>query len=278
MSKKSRSKVKSRMISLIVFVLLACLAVYIYHGLQTPLTVTTYNYHNKKIPSAFSDYTIVQISDLHCKNFGKNQSELISKIKAAKPDMIALTGDIVDEDHDSISSVEDLLKGIKDLAPIYFVTGNHELTSLAATQYQELLALFQKYGVTDLDNDSVKLKKDGQSITLYGRQYFSQYLTDSLPIASDKDFDILLYHGSDNFKEIAPYHYDLILSGHAHGGIVRLPIWGGIFGNDGTFFPEYAGGEYTIGDATLISSRGLGDASIPRFNNPPELVVIKLNP
>ena len=208
MSKKSRSKVKSRMISLIVFVLLACLAVYIYHGLQTPLTVTTYNYHNKKIPSAFSDYTIVQISDLHCKNFGKNQSELISKIKAAKPDMIALTGDIVDEDHDSISSVEDLLKGIKDLAPIYFVTGNHELTSLAATQYQELLALFQKYGVTDLDNDSVKLKKGGQSITLYGRQYFSQYLTDSLPIASDKDFDILLYHGSDNFKEIAPYHYD----------------------------------------------------------------------
>lgn len=125
--------------------------------------------------------------------------------------MIALTGDIVDEDHDSISSVEDLLKGIKDLAPIYFVTGNHELTSLAATQYQELLALFQKYGVTDLDNDSVKLKKGGQSITLYGRQYFSQYLTDSLPIASDKDFDILLYHGSDNFKEIAPYHYDLIL-------------------------------------------------------------------
>ena len=97
--------------------------------------------------------------------------------------MIALTGDIVDEDHDSISSVEDLLKGIKDLAPIYFVTGNHELTSLAATQYQELLALFQKYGVTDLDNDSVKLKKGGQSITLYGRQYFSQYLTDSLPIA-----------------------------------------------------------------------------------------------
>lgn len=60
--------------------------------------------------------------------------------------------------------------------------------------------------------------------------------------------------------------------------LVRLPIWGGIFGNDGTFFPEYAGGEYTIGDATLISSRGLGDASIPRFNNPPELVVIKLNP
>lgn len=226
MSKKSRSKVKSRMISLIVFVLLACLAVYIYHGLQTPLTVTTYNYHNKKIPSAFSDYTIVQISDLHCKNFGKNQSELISKIKAAKPDMIALTGDIVDEDHDSISSVEDLLKGIKDLAPIYFVTGNHELTSLAATQYQELLALFQKYGVTDLDNDSVKLKKGGQSITLYGRQYFSQYLTDSLPIASDKDFDILLYHGSDNFKEIAPYHYDLILSGHAHGGIVPTPNLG----------------------------------------------------
>ena len=124
--------------------------------------------------------------------------------------MIALTGDIVDEDHDSISSVEDLLKGIKDLAPIYFVTGNHELTSLAATQYQELLALFQKYGVTDLDNDSVKLKKGGQSITLYGRQYFSQYLTDSLPIASDKDFDILLYHGSDNFKEIAPYHYCLL--------------------------------------------------------------------
>lgn len=104
------------MISLIVFVLLACLAVYIYHGLQTPLTVTTYNYHNKKIPSAFSDYTIVQISDLHCKNFGKNQSELISKIKAAKPDMIALTGDIVDEDHDFPSSViEDLLKGSKTL-------------------------------------------------------------------------------------------------------------------------------------------------------------------
>ncbi len=93
--------------------------------------------------------------------------------------MIALTGDIVDEDHDSISSVEDLLKGIKDLAPIYFVTGNHELTSLAATQYQELLALFQKYGVTDLDNDSVKLKRAVSPLLCMADNTFSQYLTDS---------------------------------------------------------------------------------------------------
>ncbi len=270
---KNQTRHPLRIVALIFCI---ALAIYIVNGLRTPLTVVEYVYQNDKIPEEFSGYTIVQISDLHCENFGNKQSELIEAIAKCEPDLIVLTGDIVDKDHDDISPAIQLLEGIHELAPIYYVTGNHELLPEARTQYHDLLAAFETYGITDLDDSQVTLKEGNASINLYGRRFLSKYLTVNLPIASEKEFDILLYHASDNFDIIAPYHYDLVLSGHMHGGIVRFPLIGGVFGNDGNFFPTFDKGMYTINDATLIASAGLGDARIPRFYNPPELTVIKL--
>ncbi len=269
---------KHKFRSFITLILMVAFGAYLIQGFYAPLTVTEYIYHNDKIPEDFSGYTIVQLSDLHCKNFGDNQSQLIEAITECKPDIIVLTGDFVDADHTDIQPVIDLIEGIHTLAPIYFITGNHDLVPEARPQYLKMLDVFEQYGVIDLDDDKVTLRKGDSFIRLYGRKYLSKYLTISLPIASEVYFDILLYHGNDNFDAIAPYHYDLVLSGHSHGGVVQLPFVGGLIGNDRNFFPKYDKGMFTSGDSTLIVSGGLGNNLMPRFNNPPEITVIKLVP
>lgn len=243
---------------------------------QTDLEVTHYEYSSSKVPSEFDGYKIVQISDLHHKNFGRNQSELIQAIQEEEPDLILLTGDIVDKNHTDMAPVENLIKGISSLAPVYYVTGNHELDMGAVKQYDALEMLFQQYGIVDLDDRSVEIKQGEASIYVHGQKFRSYYITDYLPLADESKFNILLYHCSDYFDLINDYGYDIIFSGHSHGGIVRLPFVGGVFGNSGDFFPDYAGGTYTENGCTLFASRGLGDAKIPRFYNPPEVVSVTL--
>lgn len=260
---------------LILFSTLFC--AYIIIGFtNTKLEVNEYTYTSTKLPKDFDGYKIVQLSDLHHKNFGTNQSELIELIKAQKPDLILLTGDIVDEDHTDMKSVEDLFKGIEGVAPIYYTTGNHELDSKAKSQYGQLLNLMDKYGVVDLDDESVEISKGDSSIYLHGQMFRSYYVTDYLSEADRGKFNILMYHCSDYFDLISNYGYDIIFAGHSHGGIIRLPIIGGIFGNSGDYFPDYAGGVYYKDNCTLFSNRGLGDAKVPRFYNPPEILSITL--
>lgn len=267
---------KIKPIPIILISLLAILCIYITIGLQQQLEITNYIYESSKIPEKFDGYKILQISDLHCETFGTSQEDLLASIFSCSPDIIVMTGDIVDEDHDDISSVEDLLKGLDFAFPIYYVTGNHELDSNAASQYQQLLDLFSQYQVVDLDDSSSVISIEDSRIYLHGRKYLSKYVVDYLQPADTSVFNILLYHGSDNFDAISNFQYDLVLSGHAHGGIVRLPFLGGVFGNSGNLFPKYDAGMFTVGNSTLISSRGLGKTIIPRFYNNPELVLITL--
>lgn len=246
--------------------------------LNTDLKLTKYDYYSSKIPKAFNGYKIIQISDLHHKNFGTNQSDLIKIINSQNPDIILLTGDIVDEDHTDMTPIEDLLKGICNTAPIYYVTGNHELELDASEQYGKLQVLFDNYGVVDLDDKSVELTKGGDSIYLTGLKYRSDYIKGYLESADSSKFNILMYHGSNNFNQICKYGYDLVFSGHSHGGIVRLPFIGGLIGNKGDgLLPNYCGGVFENNNSTLISSCGLGDSDIPRFNNPPEVVMITIH-
>ncbi len=245
-------------------------------GFDQRLQVTRYRYYNSKLPQAFEGTRIAFLSDLHCKSFGRGQSELLAAIEEAKPDIVVLTGDIVDESHTDLSAVEALLQGLQAIAPAYYITGNHELLPTAANQYDSLLKLLEQYGVTNLDDRTVALKKDDQSIALTGSRYRSFYVTQYLPQADESQFNILLYHGSDVFDLLAPFGYDLVLAGHTHGGLVRLPLVGGLIGNDGELFPPYDGGIYTQGASTMLSSRGLGDAVLPRFYNRPELVLVTL--
>lgn len=270
-----KSKKKKHHWGIFIFLLIS---IYIFIGLlPSSIDVTHYNYKSGKLPLEFNGFKIVQISDLHNKNFGKNQSELIHLIKKENPDIIVLTGDIVDEDHDNLKSVEDLLMGIKDISPVYFVSGNHEQCREAQIQYSKLKLLLNDYGVTILNDNSHIITINNSSITLTGSQYYGEYTGSKLPKADKDSFNILLCHDNNVIDTIYDYGYDIILSGHCHGGIIRLPYLGGVIGNSRNLFPKYDAGVFEKGNCTQYISRGLGDADVPRFYNPPELVVITLH-
>lgn len=261
----------------LLLLLIPIFLIYLIIGFKNELVITHYDYYNAKIPAEFDGYKILQISDLHCKNFGTEQSDLISSIHACNPDIIVLTGDIIDDTLISIKPVYDLIAGLNQQYPIYFITGNHELEPSASKSYGDMLDIFKSFNVTLLDDSTIALEKNGRSIHLHGQKFRSKYIVNYLEPANENTFNILLYHASDFFDLIAPFNYDLILSGHIHGGVVRLPIVGGLLSADGSLFPKYDRGKYTMQHSTLIVSAGLGDASIPRFYNNPEIVLITLH-
>ena len=249
-------------------------------GLNPALQTTEYIYESAEIPASFDGYTICQISDLHCKSFGKDNQKLLSEINEMNPDIVVLTGDIVDEDHEDLSAVEALFQGIQQAnIPCYYVTGNHELEDDAEVQYAELLSMIEKYNIINMDDKTQTIRKGTDSIYLTGSKWYSRYVVNFLVPTKPDGFHILLYHGTDFFDLIKDYNYDLVLSGHIHGGIIRLPfINKGLFGNSGELNPQYVSGIYQNkqGTCTMIASRGLGDAFLPRFYNRPELVRITL--
>lgn len=260
-------------------VLILCIIIillYIISGFYNPLVLTRYDYTSSKVPEGFDGYRIVHISDFHCKEFGDRESDLIAMIRNAEPDLILFTGDSIDDEH-SLDNYRDLITGIYNVAPIYYVNGNHEYDSSAPLA--EMKELNEKYQVHDLNDASVVIGHNGDSILLSGLDFrlTMRGLRNNIDYANTTMFNILLYHGTDKFDGIAPYNYDLVLSGHTHGGIVCLPFIGGIISNQKELFPKYDSGVYTSGLSTLISSRGLGDASIPRFHNPREVVCITLH-
>lgn len=262
---------KNALILCIIVILL-----YIISGFYNPLVLTRYDYTSSKVPEGFDGYRIVHISDFHCKEFGDRESDLITMIRNANPDLILFTGDSIDDEH-SLDNYCDLITGIYDIAPIYYVNGNHEYD--ASAPLAEMKELNEKYQVHDLNDASVVIGHNGDSILLSGLDFrlTMRGLRNNIDYANTNMFNILLYHGTDKFDGIAPYNYDLVLSGHTHGGIVCLPFIGGIISNQKELFPKYDSGVYTSGLSTLISSRGLGDASIPRFHNPREVVCITLH-
>lgn len=260
-------------------VLILCIIVillYIISGFYNPLVLTRYDYTSSKVPEGFDGYRIVHISDFHCKEFGDGESDLIAMIRNAEPDLILFTGDSIDDEH-SLDNYRDLITGIYDVAPIYYVNGNHEYD--ASAPLTEMKELNEKYQVHDLNDASVVVEHNGDSILLSGLDFrlTMRGLRNNIDYANTTMFNILLYHGTDKFDGIAPYNYDLVLSGHTHGGIVCLPFIGGIISNQKELFPKYDSGVYTSGLSTMISSRGLGDASIPRFHNPREVICITLH-
>ncbi|MBQ8822021.1 MAG: metallophosphoesterase [Lachnospiraceae bacterium] len=260
--------------------LVILLALFTILGLNPFLQVTNYTYQSSEIPAAFDNFKICHISDLHCKSFGKDNKTLLNKIREMAPDIVVFTGDIVDESHTDLSSVEALLAGLQQMdIPGYYITGNHELEPGASEQYNTLLSYFTEYGVTHLDDNSILLKKGNDSISITGCKWYSKYLVNFLEPTIPEGFNILLYHGADFYDLVSDYNYDLVLTGHIHGGLIRIPLLDvGVFSNTGTLFPKYTAGIYqnTFGTSTMIVSRGLGDAVLPRFYNRPELVCITL--
>lgn len=241
------------------------------------LTTTCYTYESARIPEAFDGFRIVVLSDIHCKSFGKNNEKFIRTINDADPNLILILGDNVDSWHkNDLTPLDKLFAGIADTAPIYAVSGNHECAN--PQLYAQLLTLYEKYSITDLDDSELFFSYQNSSIVLKGLGAFDNKINwdkDFLTNHHPDTFTILLDH-YPQLNRLAAYGYDLILAGHVHGGVIRLPFLGGLIGNDRKLFPEYSEGAYQLFNTTMYVSRGIGDTAIPRINNNPEVVCITL--
>lgn len=251
------------------------------------ITTTQFDYSNSKIPDEFNGYTIVQISDLHNKEFGKNQERLLQKVRMISPDIIVVTGDLIDRRKYNLDTAIIFITGAMKIAPVYYVSGNHEAWS---GDYKNISHRLLSCGVQILDDKKVKLIKGEVKIEMLGLSdpdfLTSDYMdgTNSfklkeqlMRLSNDSGFQILLSHRPELIDLYANENIDLIFSGHAHGGQIRIPFIGGLVAPDQGLFPKYTSGAYTQNQSTLFVSRGLGNSVIPvRIFNRPEIVAVTL--
>ena len=218
------------------------------------------------------DVKIVQVSDLHNQFFGINQSVLLKNIEACDPDIIVVTGDIVDSTHTSYSIAMDFVEGAVKIAPVYYVTGNHE-DRLHGDKLNKFYNDMRDLGVIFLDDTYV----DMGSYYLAGIADSSLESFDAYPAFDDEKPVVMLAHEPDYVSLYQSLGADLVLTGHVHGGQIIFPGKGGLLSPDFTFFPELYEGVHTYDSMTLIVSRGLGNSVAPvRINDFPELVVINV--
>lgn len=269
-------------------IIMIVFALWLYWGNHS-VQVTNIRVVDESIPEQFNGFVIAHISDLHNAQFGKNQQILLGKISDANPDIIVITGDLIDSNHTNIDVAIELVEGASELAPIYYVTGNHEAWS---EDYPILRERLEQRGVSVLEDESVFLEQEENVIQLIG-------LTDpdfALPndlfgereaminkkiqyiVIDNSYYSILLSHRPELIEVYSKNSINLVLSGHAHGGQFRFPLVGGLIAPDQGIFPKYTAGRYVVDQTQMIVSRGLGNSIIPiRINNRPELIVIELN-
>lgn len=263
-----------------VLILLAAFALFFYDS-NTRLVTEEFFVSKSKLPAAFDGYRIVQLSDLHGKTFGKNNADLVSAVSKAKPDIIVITGDLI-ENADSGEWARVLLKQLVDIVPVYFVTGNHEWASGGLV---ELMDVMDDCGVKVLSNEYSVIQRDDERLILAGvndpngfadQKSPKELFTEMRSIQGDA-YSILLAHRNNKLDEYAAAGADLVLTGHGHGGIARLPFIGGLFDVDRSFPAKYDSGFYINGDTVQFVSRGLGNVwHIPRLFNNPQIAVIVL--
>lgn len=252
------------------------------------VSATQYTYSNKKIQPAFDGFKIVHISDLHNKRFGAGQRRLVKIVRDAVPDIIVITGDLIDCHRLDLQSAMELAHAAVQIAPVYYAPGNHEKKS---NLYGELSPLLEAAGIHVLNNQSAQISRGDAVITVLGVRdiEFLKKTKKSCPIEEFRTvlaelcrqkagFSILLAHRPEHFKEYASQDVDLVFSGHAHGGQVRLPYVGGLYAPEQGWRPKYTSGIYYLQHSALLVSRGLGNSEFPfRVFNRPEVVVLTLH-
>jgi predicted MPP superfamily phosphohydrolase len=278
--KKLNKKHKTIIIIAIAFVIL-CISAF-YNG----LIVRKYTIHSDKILKD-KDIKIVVIADLHSHIYGKNQNKIINKIVKQSPDIVLLVGDIVD-DQEAFHGAKIFLERVKDIVPCYYVSGNHEYWSGHIGKIKKYI---NQLGIHVLDNKNEYLEINNNEILLYGiddpaiENYCKSFeieswekLLESIWDNNSDKFKILLSLRPEKVDEYKKYRYDLIVSGHSHGGLVRIPFFlNGLFAPDQGFFPKYAGGLYEYNNTKHIVSRGVSfNLKLPRIFNPPEIVSINI--
>ncbi len=255
-------------------------------AIDSRLEVTSYDISSEEIPKSFDGYKIVHLSDAH----SEITPGLINAVEKEKPELIVCTGDMTDDDGKSFMPTVHLIKKLTQLAPVYMATGNHDL---ARPDFSELCEKLSNLGAVFLRNERVILEKNGEYISLSGlddpaalnEKTISERVKNAASRLEHFDgYDIVLFHRANLFEHLAGFGFNLVLSGHMHGGQIRLPGVGGLVSpktsvlSDRMIRPKYFAGAYTYSDMTMLVSRGLGNPMLlPRLFNRPELIGVTLH-
>lgn len=281
-SKKEKRK-KRMMIGVILLVCMVLCVAAVWPG----LTVRHYTRATAKVTAPIR---LVMLSDYHSTGFGKNQKNLVEAIRKQKPDILLMAGDMVDDERPE-DNARQLFEQLGQDYPCFYVSGNHECWTGRLDEVKEEI---RSYGITVLEGDVLTVNIKGQELALagvddpcalmdekgwaYPAPWAEQLAACGAAIDGDV-YTVLLSHRPECMDEYSQYGFDLVLSGHAHGGQIRIPfLMNGLYAPAQGFFPDYAGGEYTLAETTMIVGRGLARDWIPRIFNPPELVVVDIEP
>ena len=234
------------------------------------------------LPPTFDGLRIVELADLHGRVFGRGSRRLLAAVRRAEPDLICIDGDLFDE-HTDLAMLPPLLRGLCAIAPVYYVTGNHEWR---VPGLRGILAQMRACGVTVLQDDWRVLRRGEDALIVAGtddpcgpaeRKTPAELIADIRAEAGEAAFLLLLAHRNDQLPQRSALGVQAVLAGHCHGGVVRLPFVGGLFGTDRRLFPAWDAGLYRQGETALYVSRGLGYTNVHfRLFNRPEVAVIVL--
>ena len=234
------------------------------------------------LPPAFDGLRIVELADLHGRVFGRGSRRLLAAVRRAEPDLICIDGDLFDE-HTDLAMLPPLLRGLCAIAPVYYVTGNHEWR---VPGLRGILAQMRACGVTVLQDDWRVLRRGEDALIVAGtddpcgpaeRKTPAELIADIRAEAGEAAFLLLLTHRNDQLPQWSALGVQAVLAGHCHGGVVRLPFVGGLFGTDRRLFPAWDAGLYRQGETALYVSRGLGYTNVHfRLFNRSEVAVIVL--
>jgi len=289
------------MILLILFVFILVISAVICHY---SIDLSKYEISSKKLPKEFDSFKIIHLSDLHSREIGENNIKLINKIKKQNPNVIIMTGDMINGKYENILQMEFFLRELKKICDIYYILGNREF-EYNRKLFDEFASMLKRNKVTLLTNDKCEIKINNEYINIYGINYcnrdVNEYyanrknnyvpkkkyisrdeiiehkLEEILPKLDYKKYNVLLAHDPLQFEQYSKHGFDLVLAGHVHGGIVRIPFIGGVLSPDVSLFPKYDKGVFNKENASMCVSRGLGYGTIPfRIFNNPEIVQITL--
>lgn len=281
-------KKKKRIFALTVCAaLLLAFSIWVFWANKTP-ELNVHTVQSARIPSAFDGFRVAHLSDLHIEESQKDNDKLLRIVREATPDIIVITGDLIDGHRTDIDIALSFAEKAVEIAPCYYVAGNHE--ERIGEEYEKLRNGLIERNVTVLEDEKTELERDGETVILMGVEdpgFEVHYLSkDCASVMENKlqkleidetRYTVLLSHRPELFEIYEEYGVDLVFAGHAHGGQFRLPFIGGLYAPNQGIFPEYDAGLYTSGDTNMFVSRGIGNSAFPlRFNNRPEILLIEL--
>lgn len=245
------------------------------------ITVNKYESVRGRLPESFDGFKILHVSDLHETEFGRGNSRLLSAVRAREPDLIVLTGDFIEGDG-FLGEMEQLVRGLSAMAPVYFVSGNHDWSS---GEIESLARVLEEAGAVYLRNEYVEITRGDGQIIVAGVEDPNSWsdmmrppeLVEKIRAEYPDSYILLLGHRNYWLERYPDLDVDLILCGHGHGGQIRLPFIGGLIGTNARLFPKYTSGLYSQGRYDMVVSRGLGSyLPVPRFLNNPHLPLVIL--